>query len=496
MDQNRQTTFGQDRVNLRSMVTGLSLLLMGMELFLLGGYAYRGLFSRYLQDDYCYGAEVVSMGFFPAQIDSYLHQMPYNSERFSLTFFSGLAEVIGGPRLAPYLAGISIAAWAAALYFALSQWEQYFQHRISRLAVLLAALAVPIFTFTLAPNLYQVLYWRSAMLPYLTPMIFNTGLLGGYFAILRSGKLKPAAAVVFSVVGLVAGGFSETAGLWQFTLWCLIWIIFWLFRREDRLARVVALIVIAASALAIGVMLLGPSNSAQLQPFQRPGFFEMIVKSIKYTQDFIRAALRSQMLTFFMVGCLGLFLGLRSQPGEPRPFKAVIGRWLVAVAACYGLVFAVTVPTMTAMSSPPDDRALLPAYLALILTVFASGWLAARYGLSLEIKMGRLWLFQTSSGLIAVLLIIFMVSESPGIAEGLSAIQHRAEAWDARHNTILEAKARGEMHVIVPAFDSIAKILELYPQESFWVNVCAAKYYGIKGLSAIEGYNGIQPIFK
>ncbi len=239
---------------------------------LLGGYAYRGIFSRYLQDDYCYGAEVVALGFFPAQIDSYFHQMPYNSERFSLTLFSGIAEVSGGPRLAPFLAGISIAVWAAALYFAFTQWNLYFQYQFTRLALLACALAVPIFTFFLAPNLYQVLYWRSAMLPYLTPLIFNTGLLGGFFAILRRGKLTPGAAIVFGLTGFVAGGFSETAGLWQFTLWCLVLIFSWLLNRRERLALIVASIAIAASALAIGIMLLGPSNSAQLQPFQRPGF--------------------------------------------------------------------------------------------------------------------------------------------------------------------------------------------------------------------------------
>ena len=65
-----------------------------------------------------------------------------------------------------------------------------------------------------------------------------------------------------------------------------------------------------------------------------------------------------------------------------------------------------------------------------------------------------------------------------------------------RQNMILEAKTGGETHVIVPAFDSIAQILELRPQDNFWVNVCAARYYGISGLSAIEGYNGIKPIFR
>ncbi len=89
-----------------------------------------------------------------------------------------------------------------------------------------------------------------------------------------------------------------------------------------------------------------------------------------------------------------------------------------------------------------------------------------------------------------------MAAAFPGILDGLSALQHRAEAWDLRQNMILEAKAKGEMHVVVPAFDGIAQILELYPNENFWVNVCAAKYYGIEGISAIEGYNGIKPIFR
>ena len=495
MNLDRQGHLSRGGRYLKSLVTGIYLLLIGIELAGLGGYAYRGLFSRYLQDDYCYGAEVVSLGFFPAQINSYFHQMPYNSERFSLTLFSGLAEISGGPRLAPFLAGFSIAVWAAALYFAFSQWCRYLHAPTSRLTVLACALAVPIFTFSLAPNLYQVLYWRSAMLPYLTPLIINTGLFGVFFAILRRGKLKAPTAIIFGLIGVVAGGFSETAGLWQFCLWGLILIWFWLLHRQERFALKVLAIMIGASALAIVIMLLGPSNSAQMQSFQRPGFIEMIAKSIKFTQDFIRAALRSQIFAFFVAGCLGLFFGLQGTPEKQRSFRVALGKWLLLVAGCYGLVFASTVPTMMAMSSPPDDRGLLPAMLTLILTVFASGWLAAGYGSSLARKFDRPWAPQASSAILGLIAVIFMGSLFPGVLEGLSALQHRAEAWDMRQNMILEAKAGGETNVKVPAFDSIAQILELRPQENFWVNVCAAKYYGINGLSAIEGYNGIKPIF-
>ncbi len=497
MQQDRHATSMQGGSRLKSLVTDVNLLLIGIELVLLAGYAYRGFFSRYLQDDYCYGAEVVALGFFPAQIDSYFHQMPYNSERFSLTLFSGIAEVSGGPHLAPFLAGISIAVWAAALYFAFTQWNLYFKYNISRLALLACALAVPIFIFTLAPNLYQVLYWRSAMLPYLTPLIFNTGLLGGFFAILRAGKLTPGAAIVFGLTGFVAGGFSETAGLWQLTLWCLVLIFSWLLNRRERLAWITASIAIVACALAIGIMLLGPSNSAQLTPFQRPGFLEMITKSVKFTQDFIRASLRSRIPTFFVVGCLGLLLGLHGVPGLKYSFRAVFARWLPLMVGCYGLVFAVTVPTMMAMSSPPDNRALLPAWLGLIMTVFASGWLAGGYLLYVGKRVfSRPWVEPAGSILLGLIPILFMAAAFPGLLDGLSALQHRAEAWDLRQNMILEAKAKGEMHVVVPAFDGIAQILELYPNETFWVNVCAAKYYGIKGISAIEGYNGIKPIFR
>ena len=152
---------------------------------------------------------------------------------------------------------------------------------------------------------------------------------------------------------------------------------------------------------------------------------------------------------------------------------------------------------MMAMSSPPGDRALLPAYLTLIVTVCASGWLAGRYmGELFRRDNVRAWVLPGVSFLLGVVAIFFMLSTFPGVLNGMSALQHRAETWDLRQNMILEAKAKGETHIVVPAFDSIGQILELYPQENCWVNVCAARYYGVSGISAIEGYNGIKPIFR
>ncbi len=495
MEQDRQATSRQGGRRLKSLVTGITLLLIGIELVLLGGYAYRGIFSRYLQDDYCYSAEVVALGFFPAQIHSYFHPMPYNSDRFSLTLFSGIAELAGGPRFVPYLSGLSILFWVAGLFFALYQWSRYFQLPVRKLVIFAVSCTIILLFFYISPNLYQILYWRSAMFPYLTPLIFNTWLLGFFFYLIRMQKMPFLSGVSFGLLCVIAGGFSETAGLWQLSVWGLIFLLFLLQNPRDKFVMKTLAIPVASSGLALLLMALGPGNSAQLQPFVRPNFTQLIGLSLKFTQDFISVSLRSLILPFCIIGCLGLFFGLQTLSTRINSFRVLISSILLATIFCYVTVFSDMVPTVLAMSSYPGDRALSPAFLTLILYVFFLGWSGAQF-LQSQATWSRHLQLSTSASLVLVITFLFYAFWiSHRILIPLSPIQHRAEAWDMRQNMILDAKARGETNVVVPAFDSIAQIFELYPKENFWVNSCAAKYYGIKGLAAIEGYNGIKPIF-
>ncbi len=65
-------------------------------------------------------------------------------------------------------------------------------------------------------------------------------------------------------------------------------------------------------------------------------------------------------------------------------------------------------------------------------------------------------------------------------------MQQRAELWDGRDAQITQMQAAGETQLVVPAMNSLAGILELSDKEGFWVNNCAAAYYGVRSISAVE----------
>lgn len=65
-------------------------------------------------------------------------------------------------------------------------------------------------------------------------------------------------------------------------------------------------------------------------------------------------------------------------------------------------------------------------------------------------------------------------------------MQQRAVLWDGRDTQIRQLLAAGETRLVVPAMNSLTGILELSDDEGFWVNNCAALYYGAESISAVE----------
>jgi hypothetical protein len=347
----------------------------------------------------------------------------------------------------------------------------------------------------LALNLYQVLYWKSAMFPYLTPLIFMTWMLAFFFKIFREKNQSVSAGIGLGLLCILAGGFSETAALWQFGIWGFLFILCYFYRRDNFVPIKILAFPIAGSLVAILIMAMSPANASQLATFKRPDLVGLIYYSLIYAFDFIRTTLSGMILPFLIVGCFGGLFAFHTSTIVKSNLKSLLIKIVLIVLFCYFSCVAVTLPTMLAMSAYPGDRALFPALFTLVITVFLLGWLVTGYVLSLDIPMVR-----TGAGVLAigvgVFLLFYLVRTAPRVYSDLSASQHRAEAWDVRHLSIIAAKNKGDKQIIVPAFDSIAQILELYPQGGFWVNSCAARYYGVEGISAVEGYNGVSPIFK
>jgi len=473
-----------------------SMLLIFIFIGLLSIYGIKGTYSRYAQDDYCYGYKVHDMGFWNMQIQSYIHTNQFNSDRYSLTIVHSLVELSGGPKTVPLLPTLEIIAWFACLLFVFYQIGQAFYARAAYLVASLSALTIVFFTFYLAPNQYQNLFWLSAMQTYTTPLILATLLFGFLISIARAPKLRVPFAIGLGLLAFFAGGFSETTGLWQFTCWGILLAWALIYRNKSTLARNAiqpALILIGADALALVVMALCPANFNTGGVFTHPDIITLIRSSLSFAAGFLWFDLRGTPLPYLVIILLGFFGSVSHGFKDGMKVKTIFIEILAAILVLYALTVVTMLPSMYANSTYPGDRALLPAQFALTVCLFLIGWKMAELFAALRPNAISARTFIIFQGLLGLALCVYMVRITPRVYDKLPAYQARAQAWDLRQVLILKEKAAGIENVIAPAFDSVYGITELHYEATNWVNQCAAWYYGVQTIATVDNYAGISP---
>ena len=135
----------------------------------------KGLYSRYAQDDYCYGYRVWQNGFWKNQVDSYLSPTEYSPNRYSVTLINNIAEVLGGPKFVPFLPSLELLAWGLSLTYLAWLLFKPIKYRIY--LSMITGLIIIYFSAFLAPNSYQNLFWLAAINSYLTPIVLTTFIL-------------------------------------------------------------------------------------------------------------------------------------------------------------------------------------------------------------------------------------------------------------------------------------------------------------------------------
>ncbi|MBA4375796.1 MAG: hypothetical protein C0401_06445 [Anaerolinea sp.] len=479
----------------------LVIFLISIFTIIVFSFIFKGYFSRYLQDDYCYGADVRNKGFFTAQIDAYFGSTEYNGNRYALTFTSGVAEIIGGTKVERWFPGLSIIIWFFSLAFLIQEFQHIFLHKAKLSYSILISLFILTFTLYLAPDLFQVFYWRSGRLPYQTSLIINTYLIARTLQLSRHQRIKWYQYVEFITLGFFSAGFSETTTVIQFAIWSLL-----LFgnligdRKKQKPSLTNLLIITLITVTFIGILLLAfsPSNAFRLNAawVKKPDFPTFIVKSFRFGLDFLRYSLHDKWLPFAIVFVFGFMINKFIE--SPLVFsKKKIGiNAIIIIVTAYLLSVSSTMPTLIIRSVYPEDRAWFPIHYILVCTVLTLGYLLAEF-LSLVNFSKSLKLFQSLLlGVLFIGLLAYSIRMIPLLYNGIPELSTRALAWDRREVWILQEKHSGKTHVKVPAFDSIGRLTELKPDEGNWVNICAARYYAIDGIAAIENYNGVKPYFK
>lgn len=452
---------------------------------LLLGFIITGWQSRYLADDYCYDAEFIQHGFWQGQFNSYMSRMPYSSNRYSLTLFSGIAWALGGVKIAPIIPGIVVLLWGTSLFFTINEGRKVAKKNISTLSILASAMVIVFFSLLLAPNRYQILYWRSGMLPYLFPLILNTFLLGFFFVFVKRDRVRIGGLIALGLISWVTAGFSETTFALQTSFWIMVLLCSLTLRKN--VARNAAIAVLLGIFFGLLLLVLNPTNAIRQSAFPTPPtIINAAITSIKYTGGFVFDLIRSAPLPFIVLLFSGLLWGWVELRMEKFRWKLGILLLLGLLIGTYLLIASTMAPTVWAMSSFPDPRGLLPGSYLIIIVIFTLGVILGTFGNTLFRQRIPVWLENGTILILVAILSAYYIHLIPSIYSYINPYQARAKIWDARNEEILKMKTEGQTHILVSGITSISGIVELQKNKNYFINQCAAIYYGVEDIRTTE----------
>jgi hypothetical protein len=470
----------------RKFETALFLILLVLFIALLIGYVIAGFNSRYLADDYCNDVEFMQQGFWNGQVHSYLNPMPYSNERYSLTLKSGVDWILGGVKFMPFLPFLSILLWVFALFYTIRQGTKYLSYELSVLKIAFISTCIIFFTLYLAPNRYQILFWRSGMNTYLIPLLINTFILGRYFHYLKRDGFRIFGYLELGFLAFLAAGFSETVLALQAGFWGII-LIFMSWRRQTTGVKAAGAILFGSLLGAI-LMIVNPTNALRQSRFPSPPSIGTVaLTSLMYSLDFLRFTLRGAWLPFLILFFTGFLFGWLDLKSNSHKWRSAFGILAAFVIISEILLVCIMAPTIWSMSAYPENRGLLTGVYVLTLFIFIFGvWsgvaakkiLGETFSLKIHIAIGIVF---------TVLIGGYLIRAIQPTYDLIGIYQKRANLWDARNAEIIHKRSEGQTSIVVPGINSIGGILELQPETGYvWVNNCAAAYYLIESITTTE----------
>lgn len=460
----------------------------------LAAYTVNGSFMRLNNDDYCYAAILRQHGFWGAQQHSYLHVATYNGNRYSLTLFSGVSGLFG-PRANGALPGLALVLWLLGISWALGNLAKIWQIPIPFTVLLLLAEAAVFFTLHEAPELTQILYWRSGMLPYLAPLVANTFLWG--LILLQAQQEKPLYLVWIGIalLALLAGGFSETGAALQAGTLILALVGIAASRRwlPARVTRVTIPVVIAlmGTILALFLLIVSPTVRERQAIFPPPpDVINLLRISLQSAYIFIHSSVKHLLLPTLISASLSAilsFLIYHQTPQQAPPIRRVVASFFMTAIACWLLVVCCVAPSAYAQSSYPELRALITARFVMVLTALFLGWLAGQVlgGMLQRLHADKFALAWLGFALLG-LLCIYPLGATFAITADTAKFRKWATLWDARDQEIRAAQAQGLREVKVMELDHVIQGGSELKEDTFWINNCAEMYYGLDSLNATE----------
>ena len=467
----------------------VSLLLLGAAL---AGLAYLGTFTRFHADDFCMAADARSLGLAGLLAKWYTGW----TGRFSYLLVRGLLG-LGGPALASAGPALLIAAWLAALSWALFPLAKRLVLSKPALKATLTAGLILVTLFSALPNLFQSLFWQDGMANYAIPLPLLTLNLG---LILRAWLEKPRrfAPAEAGLLALFSGGFAEAFSAFQVAVFVLALLATLPAPKSEnrRALRAMLSAALAGSLLALLLVVLAPGNLIRQEVAGQSSAFGHIVLFSMRNATYIIGKFILRTPIWAAASAIPAFLGgwALSADREQGPKRLTLRglvhlNWFGAcwktLLATFVLVSAACAPVAYAFNAYPDDRALIVPLFAVVTGAMASsfslamalgqaGWLPhafAHTSLPATLRTAGLAVVMAA----ALLCLVRVQSQVP---------EYRAYAasWDRRSAVLLQAGSLGATSATVPGLSARFGLADLNASPDFWVNRCMASYYHLSEL--------------
>ncbi len=450
----------------------------------LGLFAYLGTFTRYLADDYC-ETVLARSGF----IQSLIHRYETVSDRYSNLLFVGLSEFLL-PHNVEILPVIMILLWAVALTWLVYETRRAMGLQWYFLIDFFLAASLAFFSILQAPNRFQTIYWRSAMATHFAPLVYLTAFAAFLLMLIRKNEGRYPAiwiGLLCLIIAFFGGGFSEPPDAVLIVTSVLALAAVWIWEKGSsrRPALMFLSWTLAGGMLALFVMLAAPGNSFRIRT-ARPELLILVYKTLLATFQFILDSFSILPLPSVISIVIPLLLFYSLFAAAPALSSAKKRMLWILIAAIPILAFVLIVVSF----APSVYGQAFPAERARFIGCLFMTAALMLEGVCLGIALAQ-WKMRWSSMATTLAMVLLALSALYPLRAAWDIVQNKrpyynlwASVWDYRQALIIADKAKGMSNLVIPLhIYSMEGVEELNSDSNYWINRCAAQYYGVNSIS-------------
>lgn len=455
-------------------------------------YAYLGSFSRYLADDYCASTYLFTT---PNIVEATLLAYSLWANSYSRLMFSQLIE-LGGVNGIRIMACVELAIWALLLTWMFFELGKLLRVHIPKVGYVWLACTVIILSLYQTSALYQILFWRTGLIPYSLPLLWFVGI-AAYFLRYVEGPYEKSrarwAGILFVILVFFAGGLSETtSGMQVGFMFVAVLLAWWtkpLHQRRDALAILVAGLITAVGAISIMAASPGTSNRLgrimRSTPIYNP--VELSGDVILYTSQFLLDIAKSYPLLIlvalsvsFGVVLLALSVSHQDLPLIPTRYLRMA---LLVIPVVVFIVIGFSYAPSAFVATFPAARARFASHFVFMLGLMFEGGVLGILAANARSVVSLNWV-KIAVVLLIVALIVHSIRATPRVYALRYEYQAFAQKWDARDALIQQAVANGESDLVVVQLDAPGGVGEYKGKPRHWINRCVARFYGLNSIIA------------